>query len=286
MSDSRPSAPAGGDNRPAGPPATGHYGRDLFPPERQGEAARIDYGAMAYDDVTFRRLEALGAGPGWACLDAGAGTGTVTRWLAGTAGVESVVAVDRDTRFLAVQPGGRVHTVVADLADPEPADPNLGSGRFDLVHCRFVLMHLPRHDAVLARLADWVAPGGWLVVSDAVDLTTARSAHPAYRRTMAAMWHALSDTIGTDISWVTDYPELLRSQGLSDVGAEIYVPPLTPDAPVTAFWRATWERMRAGLESSGLVDAQTVDEALAYLASPELADLSPGMITSWGRRPA
>ncbi|MCZ4126051.1 SAM-dependent methyltransferase, partial [Streptomyces sp. H39-S7] len=147
-------------------------------------------------------------------------------------------------------------------------------------------MHLPEHDALLARLANWVAPGGWLVVSDAVDLTTAHSPNPAYRRTMAAMWHALSDTIGTDISWVTDSPQRLRSLGLSDVGAEIYVPPLTPDAPVTAFWRATWERMRPALESGGLVDASTVDEALRYLTSPELAELPPGMITTWGRRPS
>ncbi|MCZ4126171.1 class I SAM-dependent methyltransferase, partial [Streptomyces sp. H39-S7] len=109
MPGSAPSSPAG-DDRPAGA-ATGGYGKDLFPPERQGEGARIDYGALAYDDVTFRRLAALGAGPGWACLDAGAGTGTVTRWLAETAGVDSVLAVDRDTRFLAVPPGGRVRTL-------------------------------------------------------------------------------------------------------------------------------------------------------------------------------
>jgi SAM-dependent methyltransferase len=162
-------------------------------------------------------------------------------------------------------------------------DPGLAPGRFDLVHCRFVLMHLRRHADVLARLADWVAPGGWLVVGDAVDLTTAGSPQAAYRRTMAAMWQVLRDRIGTDISWVTRYPQLLQDLGLVEVGAEILVPPLTVDAPVTAFWANTWRSMRDALETA--LEPGELDRALDYLSSPALADLSPGMITAWGRRP-
>ncbi|PKW05505.1 Methyltransferase domain-containing protein [Streptomyces sp. 1222.5] len=258
----------------------GHYGEDLFPPDRAGEAERIDYGALAYDTVSRARLAALGVGPGWRCLDVGAGTGTISRWLAEEAGADEVLALDRDPRFVRPAQDSGLRTMAGDITDPA-----LDPGRFDLVHCRFVLMHLPQHAEVLARLAGWVAPGGWLVVGDALDLTTADSPHTAYRRAMEAMWQVLRDTIGTDITWMTDYPHILSRLGLADVGAEVVLPPLTVDAPITAFWKNTWLSMRDALESGSALTAGELDDALDYLSSPSLADLSPGMITAWGRRP-
>lgn len=56
-------------------PGDGRYGEAVFRPERAGEGERIDLGALAYDDITLARLRALGAGPGWRCLDVGAGDG-------------------------------------------------------------------------------------------------------------------------------------------------------------------------------------------------------------------
>jgi hypothetical protein len=42
-----------------------------------------------------------------------------------------------------------------------------------------------------------LAPGGVLVLGDAVDLTPAVAAGTPYTRTMRAMWQSLKDTIGT-----------------------------------------------------------------------------------------
>lgn len=87
-----------------GPSTGGHYGEALFRPEQPGEDDRIDLGALAYDDITMARLRSLGVGPGWNCLDVGAGTGTVARRLLYEAGVATVLAVDRDVRFLTAHP--------------------------------------------------------------------------------------------------------------------------------------------------------------------------------------
>ncbi|MCK1819802.1 hypothetical protein MTQ10_09295 [Streptomyces sp. XM83C] len=46
----------------------------------------------------------------------------------------------------------------------------------------------------------------------------------------------------------------------------------------------TWRRMRPALEATGRVDAGVVDEALACLSSPRLAEVAPGMLQAWGRR--
>lgn len=279
MTDSPPSSPSPGSSEPT-PPDGGRYGADLFEPEHPREAERIDDAALAYDPVTTRRLQELGAGPGMRCLEVGAGTGTVARWLLEEAGVDEVVALDRDTSALTGLAGPRLRIVTADLMDEE-----LRPGTFDLIHARFVLMHLPERRRLLSRLAGWLGPGGRLVLADAVELPDALDASSAYRRTMDAMWQALRTTIGTDTSTVPAYPHFLREEGLQDVAAELFAPPLSAGGPAALFWSQTWSRMRPALEETGLVDAAVVDEALAYLASPGLAELGPGMIMAWGRRP-
>ncbi|KAF7362283.1 Methyltransferase str3 [Mycena venus] len=40
------------------------------------------------------------------------------------------------------------------------------AGSFDIIHIRFVLCHLPHGHAVLPRIIELVAPGGWLLVDD------------------------------------------------------------------------------------------------------------------------
>ncbi|MCL6734585.1 class I SAM-dependent methyltransferase [Streptomyces neyagawaensis] len=258
----------------------GRYGEAVFPPGRAGEGERIDFGALAYDDITMARLRALGVGPGWRCLDVGAGTGTVSRRLLEEARVASVLAVDRDVRFLGARtvPG-------LDVREADITAPDFVSGRFRLVHARFVLMHLPERDRLIPALADLVEPGGVLVLSDAVDLTGDRMPDTPYSRVMRAMWQGLRATIGTDVSRVPSYPHLLREAGLGPVAAEIHVPPLLPGSPISRFWADTWERSRAAMLATGLVDDTAVDEAVRYLGSEECAALSAGMLTAWGRKP-
>ncbi|MFG2617150.1 class I SAM-dependent methyltransferase [Streptomyces sp. NPDC048507] len=271
--------PDGPAPEPAPRAPAGRYGATVFRPDQAGEDARIDLGALAYDDVTLARLLALGAGPGLRCLDLGAGTGSVARGLLTRAGVASVLAVDRDVRFLASRPQPGLVALEADLTDPafEP-------GRFDLVHARFVLMHLPGREHLISRFAGMLAPGGVLVLGDAVDLTTAAAPSTPYTRAVRAMWRGLRDTIGTDVSWTPRYPELLRAAGLESVAAEIHVPPLVPGSPISRFWAGTWERARAAMTATGLVDDAELDAAIAFLDSPGCAALSPGLITAWGRR--
>ncbi|MCY0943197.1 class I SAM-dependent methyltransferase [Streptomyces antarcticus] len=269
----------GGGTRPE-TSAPGHYGTAVFPPGQAGEDERIDLGALAYDDVTLARLRGLGAGPGWTCLDLGAGTGSVARRLLREAGVASVLAVDRDVRFLASRPEPGLDALEADVCDP-----GFDPGRFHLVHARFVLMHLPARQHLINAFSELLLPGGVLVLSDAIDLTSAIAPATPYTRAMGAMWRGLRETIGTDVSWTPRYPQLLRTAGLDSVAAEIHVPPLTPGSPISRFWAGTWNRAAKAMTSTGLVDGAAIEEAVRYLDSPDCADLSPGMITAWGRRP-
>lgn len=255
----------------------GRYGEGMFRPEETGEAGRIDLGALAYDEVSAARLTTLGAGPGWNCLDVGAGTGTLARWLLESAGVTTVLAVDRDIRFLTAHGTPGLTALSADITAPE-FDP----GRFQLVHARFVLMHLRSWRRMIAKLVSLVAPDGVLVLSDAVDLTSAAAPSTPYTTVMRAMWQALRETIGTDTSWVADYPQLLHEEGLCEVAAEIHVPPLVPGSAISRFWADTWDRARGAVLATGRVDEAQLERAVHELSSPGCAGLSPGMLTAWG----
>ncbi|GGV53001.1 class I SAM-dependent methyltransferase [Streptomyces griseoflavus] len=261
------------------PGGAGRYGEDLFAPEHPREAERVDAAALVYDPFTTHRLRALGAGRGGRCLEVGAGTGTVARWLLEEAGAREVVALDRDTEALAARGGRGLRVLRADLTDER-----LRPGTFDLIHARFVLMHLPDRRRIVSRLAGWLNPGGVLVLGDAVELPDTRDTSSAYRRTMDAMWRALRTTIGTDISGVPAYPRFLREEGLREVAGEVWCPPLVAGGPLARFWSGTWSRMRPELTATGLVDAGVVDRAVAYLDSPALAEIGPGMAMAWGRR--
>lgn len=63
------------------------------------------------------------------------------------------------------------------------------------------------------------------------------------------------------------------------------MPPLEPGSPISRFWADTWERSRAPMLATGLVDDEAVDEAIRYLDSDACAALSAGMLTAWGRKP-
>src|SRR5262249_9995586 len=116
--------------------ATGYFARDSpdgFERERLGLLTRLT------DPIPTRRLLRLGVGAGWDCLDVGAGDGSVARWLADRVGPQGrVVATDLDPRFLI---GLDLHNLEVRRHDLVRDD--LEAGGYDLVHCRFVLMHLP-----------------------------------------------------------------------------------------------------------------------------------------------
>jgi ubiquinone/menaquinone biosynthesis C-methylase UbiE len=118
-----------------------------------------------YDPRTVHFLEATGVGPGWRCLEVGAGGGSIAAWLADRVGSSGhVLVTDIDPRHLdALAEAGWPNVEVQrhDVGqDPLPA------ATFDLVHARLVLIHVPQREAALARLVAALKPGGWIVVED------------------------------------------------------------------------------------------------------------------------
>src|SRR3954454_4962832 len=110
------------------------------------ERSRLRRVTSLYDPRTLDLCQRLGVSAGWDCLDAGAGTGSLALGLLErVAPTGTVTALDADARFLRPLDVDNLDVIEADLNEIRlPVD------RYDLVHSRLVLEHLPRRDEVLA----------------------------------------------------------------------------------------------------------------------------------------
>lgn len=86
---------------PGAVPIGRERGTYVVPNDWDGARRRLRALEQCFDATTARRLEVTGVGPGWRCLEVGAGAGSIARWLCQRVGpTAQVVAVDIDTRFL------------------------------------------------------------------------------------------------------------------------------------------------------------------------------------------
>jgi trans-aconitate methyltransferase len=134
------------------------------------EYERLRAQARDWEAATARILDQISLPAEASCLDAGCGPGETTRLLAQRAGLGGrVLGIDVDASIgtLAMEMlHGSGYRNCAFHAHDLTADQPVPGGPFDLVYARLLLIHLPDRAAVLARLWDAVAPGGYLVVQD------------------------------------------------------------------------------------------------------------------------
>jgi ubiquinone/menaquinone biosynthesis C-methylase UbiE len=251
------------------------------------EKARLDAQAAIWDDYTRRYIEALGIAPGWRCLEVGAGTGTMTTWLADRVAPGGfVVAADIDTTFL--RGIDRPDVEVREL-DITKAD---GRAGFDLVYCRLVLCHLADSDAHLETLVRFVRPGGWILVQDTDFgfLETPASAQftlpPSNQRFAVKIARALNGLMaatGADKTVAQRHPRRLWELGLEDVRAEV-VNRLERGQPGGTFQAAT-ARVAPYLAQFGGVSDKDAQRRVEQMGDPSIGFSSAPMMSAWGRKP-
>ncbi|MFD0332148.1 class I SAM-dependent methyltransferase [Streptacidiphilus monticola] len=104
-------------------------------------------------------------------LDLGCGDGGQAEWLA-SAGARSVLGVDPSTRMLALA-RGRAHPCLRYL-QATAEELTLPQASLDLVVSSLALHYVPDLPALLARIAQWLRPGGHLVYSVEHPVCTAQ----------------------------------------------------------------------------------------------------------------
>jgi ubiquinone/menaquinone biosynthesis C-methylase UbiE len=252
-------------------------------PAWHAERDRLDSLTSLYDTRTLQLCERLGLAAGWHCLDAGAGTGSLAVALAERVGpAGSVTALDSDTRFLAPLESERLKVVGADLAAA-----TLPLGRFDLVHARLVLEHLPERDHVLASLATAVRPGGWLLIED-FDWSTAMVVDPPseLHERVARACLTLFSAHAYDPYYGRRLPRTLAAAGLVEVGTHAEAVQVRADRERgVPQWELLVDQLAPGLLAHGLVDAADLERFHDLWHDGESVCFAPLLVSSWARKP-
>ena len=233
------------------------------------------------DPGTREHLTRLGVGPGWRCLEVGAGRGSVAVWLAEQVAPDGeVVATDLDTDFLEREMAGneRLKILKHDITSQELPT------RFDLVHARYLVEWLPDKRGALRRMAAALRPGGVLLVEDPDFVTLVNAGEPpALRKVILAAMRHLEASSPVDTEYGRKLLDDLCAVGLTNAAAEGRSPVVRGGSPPAAHFLAlTVEKFRAPLLAQQTVSELEFDSAIAALENPAMTFLMPMTVAAWG----
>jgi SAM-dependent methyltransferase len=233
------------------------------------------------DPTTFRVLSDVGLGPGWSCLEVGAGSGTVARWMAERVSpAGSVLSTDIDLRFHCEPTAGMEVREVDVMSGLLPHD------AFDVVHARALLMHLPDRAAAVDELVATLRPGGWLVIEDSDWRAFEAQPLPEPLATVAdAMNNGLRRRTGWDPNSGGSALRLFAERGLVDLDVSGETMTLHGGTESTDWWTLGIEQAAPRLIEAGAVSQEQLDGALAILRAPDFVMMSQLLLAIRGRRP-
>lgn len=252
------------------------------------ERMRFQHGVWkaSTDDL----LNRLHVGPGWRCLDVGAGPGFVTTDLRERVGMEGhVTALEPSKMYL-----DHLRSIVAERTWTN-VDGVLGTAEtariqatFDLVYVRWVLNFVPDRKAFLRSLAGCVKPGGVIAVED--YFYEGLAVHPRgtdFDR-MPDIVRSYYRSGGGDAYGIGDMPSILRQEGF---GLVLFTPQQQvggKDSPVFR-WASNFFRLHLPIMAErGVIDAAERDRQMTNLErlaqDPEMFFFSPIVVQCAMRR--
>ena len=256
-----------------------------------GEAAayRLCILHEVYGPGTRRVLLDAGLRRGMRVADLGCGVGLVTALLADLVGRGGhVVGIDASGAQIDEARARSDGDTSLSFVQASATDTGLPRESFDLVYCRFLLIHLPEPERALREMRALLRPNGILVCEDG-DLTSAGSEPPSALGVFADLWGRLGPKKGVDYTLGRRLFQMVQAAGFP-------APEITFNQPVVA--RGENKRLlelsvaEAGpaFVEAGLITAEqlerTVDEMRRLNTDGTVLALMPRMAQVWARKPA
>jgi len=221
--------------------------------------------------------------------DFGCGVGAVTRMLADMVGPSgSVTGIDLNAAQLEQAEALCLGHGLANTSFVEASADDTGLPRdsYDLVYCRFLLLHLVDPAACLREMRALLRPGGILVVEDG-DLASATSEPPTALDAFAELFGRFGSLRGLDYSLARRLVQLVRDAGFTEVQLETHQPALA-DATSRVFLKWSVEEAGPSFVGAGIISSdrleQTLSEMQDAIENPDVRILAPRMSLVWARK--
>jgi ubiquinone/menaquinone biosynthesis C-methylase UbiE len=245
------------------------------------EYQRLDLMSKILDPWTRQYLTTLGVREGWHCLELGGGNGSIAEWLAGKVGASGTVrAIDINPVLLQLIPAQNLSVQQMDVRSGE-----LGSESYDLVTCRALLHQIAEYaPQVLARMAEAVRPGGWLLIQEP-DFHLAPTTEP---EVWARTWKGLIEWgHANGIDWLIGrkLPSMVAALGLGHPQAKTDVQNIRGRDRGALYFQLFFAEVRERAIGAGQLDAATIDGAAGLLDDPNYWTQCWMMTAVWARKP-
>ena len=252
--------------------------------EDQRELERLRMIEQVFDPASRRRLLGIGLQTGWRCLEVGPGAGSIMTWMSEVVGpVGQVLAMDLDPKFLSEAERPNMTVVRADIRTAQ-----LPPQSFDVVHARYVLIHLPDYEAALTKMYDSLKPGGWLVLEepdfsasrgitgDEQELASLRKVNQAIEQMYA--------TLGMDYALGLKLPALMQRRGLQYLTVENDAPLCAGGSGLAMVMKMSAEQLQEKYLATGVVGQSDLERYCRFADDPNTWAIYYATIAVSGRK--
>ena len=256
-----------------------------------GAVHRLEVLDSVYGAGTRALLQRAGLKTGMRIADCGCGVGMVSRLLAVMVGRKgSVVGIDNSPEQVEQArlqaEADQLNNLTFVAADATST--GLPRASFDMVYCRFLLLHLPDPVAALREMAALLKPAGTLVCEDG-DLSAAGSMPFSALNAFAELFGQLGAVRGVDYSISRRLYHLVIQEGLKNVNVHIHQPAIASGKQKALLELSVAEAANAFV-GAGIIDHPTLECTLVNMRranrDPNVLALMPPMTQVWARRAA
>jgi ubiquinone/menaquinone biosynthesis C-methylase UbiE len=230
------------------------------------ELARLKMIEAALDPATISSLNKTGIQEGWSCLELGPGAGSIMNWMGHQVGLKGkVVAIDKNTSYVKQFVEPPYELIEGDISKLE------SELKFDLIHCRYVLIHNRDTNSILKKLKSLLKPGGFIVIEEP-DFTSAKclneTSSASIQRVNSAICRMFSE-LGLNPGYGLTIPTRILEQGFSITSTQSMLHLAAGSSPIAKMMGESTRVLSSEYIATGEADAADIKD---YIKSAYASD--------------